>query len=315
MMQAARDLELDKITLFTQRGLYVRRLVDAVIGEGEGAGSGARDQAQEAARFLVDRQLEIAQGETMFKTRSEMLMDRVFTEADQRDLEIMSYQVRRLAKKLALAAQRRTRKDIRGVPNIARSLRANLKHDGQMFDLIWKQKKITRPRIFALCDVSGSVSNAVKFLLMFLYNLTEVVSGVRAFAFSNRLGEVSALFKESEFAEAYQQTQRQFGGGSTDYGASLADFDRLAGTSIDRKTIIIILGDARSNYGECGAEVLERLGQFAGRVLWLNPEGKNLWGSGDSEMPRLGALCHEAHPCQTLRQLTHIIDDVLKVRV
>lgn len=318
MMAAAQKIKLDKIELFTQRGIYVRRLMEATGGQGGDKGDSEGEAGEERlvlARFLVDRQLGISQGETMFKTRSEMLMDRSFTETDQRDLEIMAYQVKRLAKKLALASSRLKKKDIKGVPDIARSLRANLKNDGQMFNLIWRKRKINRPRIFALCDVSGSVSGAVRFLLMFLFNLTEVVSGVRAFAFSNRLGEVGALFKESEFAEAYSQTLRQFGGGSTDYGESLRDFDRLAGSSIDRKTIVIILGDGRSNYGDCGADVLERLSNFAGRVLWLNPESKSLWGSGDSEMPRLGALCHEAHSCQTLRQLTHIIDDVLKVRV
>ena len=329
MMQAAKDIELDKIELFTQRGLYVRRLVDEVLARQTGSGEGgegsdgaqdaqdeeALEQARAQARFLVDRQLEIAQGETSFKTRSEMLMDRVFTETDQRDLEIMSYQVKRLAKKLALASTRRHKKDIRGVPNIGRSLRANLKNDGQMFNLVWKQKKINRPRIFVMCDVSGSVSSAVRFLLMFLYNLTEVVRSVRAFAFSNRLGEVSGLFSESEFADAYSQTLRLYGGGSTDYGASFKDLEELLSGSIDRKTILIILGDARSNYGDCGADTLARLSRLAGRVLWLNPESKNLWGSGDSEMDRLGSLCHEAYWCHTLRQLTHIIDDALKVRV
>ena len=323
LMQRAREIDLDRIELFTQRGLYIRRLLEGTEG------AGASGEAQEArtgqarlhqarlrqARYLVDRQLEIAQGQNMLRARGEHLMDVSLTEADQRDLEIMAQQVRRLAKKLALATSRRARQDIRGVPDIARSLRANLAHDGVMMRLVWKQRRVNRPRIFAICDVSGSVSAAVRFLLMFLYHLTEVVRGVRAFDFSNRLGEVSALFNESEFAAAYARTLKLYGGGSTDYGQSMRDFDQLAAAAIDRKTILIILGDARSNYGDCGAEVLQRLARHAGRVLWLNPEAESLWGSGDSEMKTLAPLCHEAHSCRTLRQLTHIIDDVMKVRV
>lgn len=324
MMSVASEIELDKIQLFTQRGLFIRRLMEGMGSNGNqsSASNGVLDdeakkteKMREHAKHLVDRQLEISQGETSFKTRSEMLMDRVFSETDQHDLEIMSYQVRRLAKKLALASSRRHKKNIRGVPDIARSLRENLKNDGQMFNLIWQQRKINRPRIFAICDVSGSVSSAARFLLMFLYNLTEVVSGVRAFAFSNRLGEVSGLFNESEFAEAYSQALRLHGGGSTDYGESLKDFENLAGTSINKKTILIILGDARSNYGDYGAQTLARIGKFAGRLIWLNPEGKSLWGSGDSEMLKIAPLCHSVHPCQNLRGLTHIIDDMMKVRV
>ena len=343
MMQAASQIDLDRIQLFTQRGLYVRRLLEAVgapdigagdnvpRGEGQGEGSGeSRSEAQEAAqekaqrrlaaftaqaRYLVDRQLEISQGENMLRVRSEMLMDTALGETDQRDMEIMSYQVRRLASRLAAQTSRRRKRDRRGHPDIARSLRANLKNDGVMLNLIWKRKKINRPRIFALCDVSGSVSSAVLFLLMFLYNLTDVVRDVRAFAFSNRLGDVSELFRESEFSEAYRLALRLYGGGSTDYGQSLRDFAAQAGSVIDRKTVIIILGDGRSNYGDCGADVLARLSSYAGRVIWLNPENESLWGSGDSEMPKLSAAVDVVYPCQTLRQLTRIIDDTIKMRV
>ena len=335
MMQAASQIGLDRIQLFTQRGLYVRRLLEAVgapdIGapdvapRGEGSGE-SQSEAQEAAerrlaalteqaRYLVDRQLEISQGENMLRVRSEMLMDTALGETDQRDMEIMSYQVRRLAKRLAAQTSRRRKRDRRGHPDIARSLRANLKNDGVMLNLIWKRKKINRPRIFALCDVSGSVSSAVLFLLMFLYNLTDVVRDVRAFAFSNRLGDVSELFGESEFSEAYRLALRLYGGGSTDYGQSLRDFAEQAGSVIDRKTVIIILGDGRSNYGDCGADVLARLSSYAGRVIWLNPENESLWGSGDSEMPKLSAAVDVVYPCQTLRQLTRIIDDTIKMRV
>ena len=336
MMQAASQIGLDRIQLFTQRGLYVRRLLEAVgapdigagdnVPRGEGAGEAqeaAQEKAQrrrlaaltEQARYLVDRQLEISQGENMLRVRSEMLMDMALGETDQRDMEIMSYQVRRLAKRLAAQTSRRRKRDQRGHPDIARSLRANLKNDGVMLNLIWKRKKINRPRIFALCDVSGSVSSVVRFLLMFLYNLTDVVRDVRAFAFSNRLGDVSELFGESEFSEAYRLALRLYGGGSTDYGQSLRDFAEQAGSVIDRKTVIIILGDGRSNYGDCGADVLARLSSYAGRVIWLNPENESLWGSGDSEMPKLSAAVDVVYPCQTLRQLTRIIDDTIKMRV
>ena len=326
MMQAASQIDLDRIQLFTQRGLYVRRLLEAV-GAGDAKGGGeAQEKAQEAAerrlaalteqaRYLVDRQLEISQGENMLRVRSEMLMDTALGETDQRDMEIMSYQVRRLAKRLAAQTSRRRKRDRRGHPDIARSLRANLKNDGVMLNLIWKRKKINRPRIFALCDVSGSVSSAVLFLLMFLYNLTDVVRDVRAFAFSNRLGDVSELFGESEFSEAYRLALRLYGGGSTDYGQSLRDFAEQAGSVIDRKTVIMILGDGRSNYGDCGADILARLSSYAGRVIWLNPENESLWGSGDSEMPKLSAAVDVVYPCQTLRQLTRIIDDTIKMRV
>ena len=43
--------------------------------------------------------------------------------------------------------------------------------------------KIDRPKVFAICDVSGSVANYARFMLMFLYSLEEVMPKVRSFAF------------------------------------------------------------------------------------------------------------------------------------
>ena len=40
-----------------------------------------------------------------------------------------------------------------------------------LFDLKWKSKKVDRPKVMCICDVSGSVSNYSRFLLMFLYKM------------------------------------------------------------------------------------------------------------------------------------------------
>ena len=47
-------------------------------------------------------------------------------------------------------------------------------YDGAIFDLHWKSIKVDRPKVFAICDVSGSVANYARFMLMFLYSLEEV---------------------------------------------------------------------------------------------------------------------------------------------
>ena len=76
--------------------------------------------------------------------------------------------------------------------------------------------------------------------------------------------------------------------GSTDYGGALSNLERLTSSEIDRKTTILILGDARSNYGDPGVSALKRIHQKAKRVLWLNPEPRTFWNTGDSEMQKLG---------------------------
>jgi uncharacterized protein with von Willebrand factor type A (vWA) domain len=47
-------------------------------------------------------------------------------------------------------------------------------------------------------------------------------------------------------------------------------------------------------------------------VIWLNPEPKTFWGTGDSEMLRYLPFCNVAKVCRTVQDLEGIIDDVLK---
>ena len=68
-----------------------------------------------------------------------------------------------------------------------------------------------------ICDVSGSVGAYARFMLMFLFSLTEVVSKLRAFVFSSNLGEVTND-KDSQLDEAIEKALQKHGGGSTDYG-------------------------------------------------------------------------------------------------
>ena len=75
----------------------------------------------------------------------------------------------------------------RGQLDVRRTLRKSMGHGGVPFDIVWKTKKIDKPKIVAICDVSSSVAAAAQFLLLFLYSLNEVVERLDAFAFSDRL--------------------------------------------------------------------------------------------------------------------------------
>jgi len=81
---------------------------------------------------------------------------------------------------------------------------------------------------------------------------------------------------------------------------------------VDRKTTVLILGDARNNHGDAQVGVLNLLHQRSRRVVWLNPESRLLWGQGDSEMKRYLPFCHIARECSSLKQLERVLDDLLR---
>ena len=104
---------------------------------------------------------------------------------------------------------------------------------------------------------------------------------------------------------------KYFGYGSSDYGASLADFKRLAGPAIGRRTTVIILGDARNNFGPPRCELLREIHTSARRVIWLNPEARPRWDTGDSVMSRYRAHCTSTSVCNSLAHLERVVENLL----
>jgi uncharacterized protein with von Willebrand factor type A (vWA) domain len=317
---------LPDIQMFTQKGQFTRRILDelgeahirSAVVELENRGSGAlqelqqfRDRLRELVRDHVEREYLLhAQG------RNQQFMDEVLAQARLNNIEHhyllrVHDLVRRMAKKLAARHSRRRKVTKRGQLNMAKTLRKGIAHEGVLFNLYWKSVRKDRPQILAVCDVSGSVSAYAKFLLMFLYSLYDVLPRVRSFAFSNRLGEVSELFDQHPVEKAVELVNWQYGG-ATDYGSSLMDFAKLALDDIDSQTTVIILGDARNNNGDPRMDIMQSIYARAKQVIWLNPESRKLWGSGDSEMPRYQTACHFSAECGSLQQLERIVDRLLR---
>lgn len=332
MEEAAAEVGAANIRYVTQRGLLVRRILDRMGLRDLEAAIRALNQdadnpsAAEAARGLnaarqglfrevrqyIDRQFELYGRPYGEQLREEFLAETALSAVEQRDFERMRKLVRKMAKKLATRYNRRRKKTRRGVLDVRRTLRRNMAHDGIPFDTVWKQTKIERPRIVVICDVSRSVAAAARFLLLFLYSLNEVIATLRAFAFSDHLTEVSDIIEDKEVEVAIPEILDKIGFRPTDYGQSFADFEEDYADAIDRKTTVIILGDARSNNGDPRLDLMRWLHDRSKSVIWLNPEPETFWGTGDSEMLRYRPFCHVARLCRTVKDLEWIIDDVLK---
>lgn len=328
LAEAARQANLNRIRLFTQRGMYTRRMMEIMgldglndrIEQAERDGETvraermreARDGLREQVRDYVEKQLELFTKNTGRQLREEVLSNVRLSNVDRSDMRFLRIVVRKMAKRLVALHSRRKTVTRRGMLDVRRTIRANTGFDGLLFHTIWKKTKVDRPKVIAVCDVSGSVAQVAQFLLMFLYSVQEVLPDVRSFAFSGQLGEVTDIFRKNDLEKAMVETLREFGGGSTDYGRAFRDLEALAMNDIDHSTTVLILGDARSNNGDPRADILKKIHARAKRVIWLNPEGKALWNTGDSEMRRLSPYCDRAVTCSTIKGLERMVSDLLR---
>ena len=223
-----------------------------------------------------------------------MLQQIRLSNVDFRDLKLMRELLRKMAKRLVALHSRRRKVARRGQLDVRRTIRANI-DSTVLFHTVWKRKKIDRPKVMALCDVSGSVAAVARFLLMFLYSVQEVLPEVRSFCFSGKLGEVTEQFEKMDIEAAAEEAMRIYGG-SSNYGQALADFEALALDDIDHRTTVLILGDARSNYSDPRADILREVHERARRVMFLNPEPRQFWRIGDSEMRRFSPIATAPPP-------------------
>ena len=317
-----------------QRGFFQWRIMeflgigalDADITSLRTGGSGA---AQGIAAALVERRESLVNQIRQFinsrydlhaKVRIENMLERQLmhqnlSSIEERNFERMNAIIKKIVKRMNDVHSRRKKTFRRGVLDVKRTIRMNLKYNEVPFQLRWKRKKIERPDVVVLCDISRSMRQVVRFFLMLLYSLNREIMRIRTFAFCSDLAEVSTLFERYGVAEGVNRLENghecNIMMARTDYGQALRDFVALHGASLSDRTTVIILGDGRNNFGDPEAGLLKLIGQRAKRIVWLNPEPPSFWGTGDSAMKQYHPFCHGVRECNTLWQLERAVDALL----
>jgi uncharacterized protein len=323
--QAAAEAGLSNIALFTQVNLFTRRILErmglqaleraiaaAPDAERTGRLRQGRERLREQVKEFVEQNLALyARGETE-AFRERMLTQTRLSAIDRRDHERMRLLVRAMARRLATQYGRNRKRDRRGVLDVRRTLRRNMGWDGIPFLTIWKQERIQKPKLVVLCDVSGSVAAIAQFLLLFLYSLNEALSDLHAFAFSGNLVDVSETLERNPIETAIPEVMARAGFGSSNYGMALADFENAHMRLLDSHTTVIVLGDGRGNRTDPRVDILTRMADRAKQIVWLNPEYRTLWGTGDSDMLRYAPHCRVTAVCNTLQHLERVIGELLR---
>jgi uncharacterized protein with von Willebrand factor type A (vWA) domain len=321
---------VDEIRFATQSGYYVRKMMEQMgvealearlmqaLGRRDEQGQaeaealmGDRSALQKQTRAFVEARFEIYGRSAQDAFMNEILAERSFGALGRSDTARMRALVERMAKRLAVRHARRRKVRDRGRLDVRRTLRANAGHDGVPFDIIWKIKRKDRPKIVAVCDVSGSVAQYVRFLLLFLHALKEKVTDLETFAFSAHLADVSRPLETLPFETAMRAIVDEVGSGGTDYGAAFLELDRDFGEVIDRRTTVLVLGDGRSNYSNPRLDVFKQIADQAKRLVWLCPEPAPNWGSGDSCLLEYRPFCTLLTQCSTVIDLERALDEIL----
>jgi len=334
LREAAREADLRNIERSFQEGRYGQSIAQ-ILGIGGLAQELDRlkdnlgdldTDLQEKLRKLIDQRLqdltnmikrmvrlELQKRDPSIREnqRSRSLEEKSFYYLSEDEVRQMKEAVAKLAQRLKNVVAIRRRKGKRGKFDVKATLRRNLQYGGVPFRIQFDRRIKDRPQVMVLCDVSDSVRNVSRFMLQFVYSLQDLYSRVRSFIFVSDLGEVTQMFEEHEITEAVEES---LSGGviniyaHSDFGRAFQKFHRDYLEAVNKRTTVIVLGDARNNYNAPHEWVLRDIKLRAKQVIWLNPENRLTWGFGDSEMDRYLPHCDIVEECRNLKQLYAVVD-------
>jgi hypothetical protein len=234
------------------------------------------------------------------------LLEKPFKECDARDVESAKELVEELARRLRGRLSRRYKRGSRGRLDFRRTFRASVSRGGAPIELFWRYRRPGKPDLVALCDLSGSVAVVSDFLLALIAPAAEYFRRVHTFAYVDRLCAVSFengyvvphetldLYARSDFGKVLQQF---WGEGS----------EQL----LTRNTIVLVLGDARNNRRPPRPDLLARMHDRVKKLIWLNPEPRARWNTGDSVMGVYTQSCDLVVGCGNLKELLNALTRML----
>ena len=302
----------------TQLALYLDGQRDSLSWEQrQDILSHIRDRLNSARRLLAQDSVQSQSRDVEKKSHRRRLNDLGevhFASLTQREVESMREAIEQLVRKINDTISRRRAARHRGTLDVKKTLRRAASYQGIPMELHFRHRPLRKAKIVALCDVSGSVWSAARFMLNMLYSLQDCFTQVRSFIFVAGMVEVTDVFEAHEINQAIDKILKEVDieyNAATDYGLTLRQFKQNYLDILNQKTTVIIIGDARSNYGNPEEKILGEIRERSRRVVWLNPETKMFWNTGDSEMRAYQAHCDEVRPCQNLNQLLDFITSLV----
>lgn len=312
------NILLDDETPASSSGALGMMIMNARARRSRSEGGGDADEGDPALAFIIGRVRrrirERAIGSSI-RRREEYLLNKYIYQLKPAEVQEMRELVRRFGQKLRNRISLRKKRVKHGGLDVKRTFRRNLAHGGIPFRLYYRDRKIDRPQLVVLCDISSSVNQYSRFMLLLTYTLQGLFSKVRTFAFISNMVEITPLFMEMDPERAlnsiFTDTDFTYGFGSN-YGRCFDQFIADFSDSLGRKTTVLVLGDARNNNQDPGLDSFIRIKESSRNIFWLNPDRKHLWNWSDSIAGLYAAHCTEMKEVNNVLDLSDFIDRLFR---
>ncbi len=215
---------------------------------------------------------------------NEMLRRKDFGELSEDELREVKQLMAKLAWRLGERRSRRWRPGKARQVDFRRTLRRNMRNEGELLELARRQLKM-RPRpLVVIADISGSMERYTRLLLHFIYALRiSLDSGVEAFVFGTRLTRITRRLRSRDVEGTLKEIARSVPdwSGGTRIGQALKTFNyEWTRRVLGHRAVVLLISDGwdRGDIDLLRNE-MARLQRSCHRLIWLNP----LLGSAEYE--------------------------------
>ena len=295
---------------------------EAMAGEGDGepADGDEPDELEgELERMLARVQVGEQASDTVTESGAQPNQQAedvdLYQELPPGDVENLYEAVEELARNLVTRKSLRYRKSRHGRVDIKKTVQRSFRTGNLPFHIIYKHRKIKKNELVVLCDVSGSVWEVARFFIKLVHEMQNQFSRARSFLFVDRINEVTDEFDRRPFEETVENMKDDHAlnfFGLSDFGRAFYQFHDEHLLSLSGNTVLVILGDARTNWFDPQDWVLGELNKKVHQTIWLNPEPVQYWDTDDSVMSRYSPHCDHVLECRNLFQLKEIGELILR---
>jgi hypothetical protein len=159
--------------------------------------------------------------------------------------------------------------------DMRRTMRAALRSGTDFIPLMKRKRRMRRPPLVVLCDISGSMERYSRMLLHFMHTVTNDRDRVHTFLFGTKLTNVTRYLRYKDVDEALEkvgEAATDWSGG-TRIGHSLEDFNKYWSRRVlSQGAVVVLISDGLDRDEGDGLTLeMERLHMSCRRLIWLNP--------------------------------------------
>jgi uncharacterized protein with von Willebrand factor type A (vWA) domain len=213
----------------------------------------------------------VVEVEVALASPQELLRTKSFAELSPDELTELASLMQRLRLQVPTRRTRRREAARRGDPDLRRTLRRSFRTGGEPVERAWRARRRRRRRLVLLLDVSGSMADYSRALVLFARAALQADTRWEAFCFGTRLTRVTRALGDADPQEALRRAAEEVvdWNGGTRIGAALRALTR---TNVARGSVVVICSDGLDvGDPELLRTEMARLSRLAHRVVWLNP--------------------------------------------